>query len=261
MRQYLVFTLAAPLASFGTLAVGERRPTWDRPSKSQVIGTVAAALGIERADEAHQHALARSFGFAVRIDDPGQLLTDYHTTQRATGPSQRRRVRQGLPLDTRHDELLCDEIETGLSRRELRENALYTIVLWAKPEAVVTLVDIAAAMAAPGFVLYAGRKANALQFPCGSAVVNAKEVVGALEAFDAVDKSRKFFRDTWSPRWMVDRRAKAPLRVYCDADGTGSLPVSQLEERRDIPDSRAKWRFSRRTEALLALSNREAETP
>ena len=34
-----------PLAS---LAVGERRPTWDRPSKSQMVGLVAAALGIER---------------------------------------------------------------------------------------------------------------------------------------------------------------------------------------------------------------------
>src|SRR5262245_9934555 len=79
MPRFLLFTLAAPLASFGTVAVGERRPTWDRPSKSQIIGLVAGALGIERGDEDKQQILAAGLGYAVRVDDPGQLATDYHT--------------------------------------------------------------------------------------------------------------------------------------------------------------------------------------
>ena len=45
MPRYVVFRLAAPLASFGEVAVGERRPTADRPTRSAVIGLLGAALG------------------------------------------------------------------------------------------------------------------------------------------------------------------------------------------------------------------------
>jgi hypothetical protein len=40
MRAFLAFTLYAPLASFGALAVGERRETWDRPANP--AGRIAA---------------------------------------------------------------------------------------------------------------------------------------------------------------------------------------------------------------------------
>ncbi len=253
MRRYLVFTLAAPLASFGTLAVGERRPTWDRPSKSQTLGLIAAALGIERTEEERQRALARSLGFAVRVDDAGQLLTDYHTTQQPSGASVRRRLRQGLSVDTRRDELLCDDIETGLSRRELRECVTYTIALWEQADAATTLAEIERKLQTPGFVLYAGRKANALHFPCGPVLVEATDVVGAFAAFDAGkhEAKRRKFRDAWTPNWLVTNRSRQSPRIYTDADGVGVQTISQVEERRDIPESRAKWRFLRRDETLL----------
>jgi CRISPR system Cascade subunit CasD len=263
MRQFLVFTLAAPLASFGTLAVGERRPTWDRPSKSQTLGLIAAALGIERSEEERQRTLARSFGFAVRVDDAGKLLTDYHTTQQPSGASVRRRRRQGHPIDTRRDELLCDDIETGLSRRELRESATYSIALWALGDAIVPLTEIEAALLTPGFVLYAGRKANALHFPCGPTIVEATDVVGAFAAFDVADAElgRAQFRNKWSPAWLVAERSQRQARIYTEKEGIGDQAVSQFEERRDMPESRAKWRFLRRDEALLATSTPEAPKP
>jgi CRISPR system Cascade subunit CasD len=251
MRRYLVFTLAAPLASFGTLAVGERRPTWDRPSKSQTLGLIASALGIERIEEERQRALAASFGFAVRVDDPGQLLTDYHTTQRAPGPWLRKRARQGFAVETRRDELLCDELETGLSRRELREDATYTIALWERPKATLTLPEVADKLVAPKFVLFSGRKANALHFPCGPALVEGSGVADAFIAFDVVDAKRRDFRNSWSPTWLAANRTQRTPLIYSDEDGVGNSSISHLEERRDIPESRAKWRFLRRTEALL----------
>ncbi len=262
MRQYLVFTLAAPLASFGMLAVGERRPTWDRPSKSQTLGLVAAALGIERIEDERQQALVRSFGFAVRVDDAGQLLTDYHTTQQPSGASVRRQLRKGLPVDTRRDELACDDIETGLSRRELRESVAYTIALWELPDAAVVLDEVRAKLDAPALVLYAGRKANALCFPCGPAVVSATDVVGAFAAFDVDpdEAKRRKFRNAWSPAWLVTNRSRQSPRIYTDPDGVGDHTISQVEERRDMPDSRAKWRFLRRDEFLLASPKLEASS-
>ena len=76
MTQYLLFTFAAPLASFGAVAVGERRPSWDRPSKSQIIGLVAGCLGIERGEEARQQALAPKRMMNTGIPKPESSSTD-----------------------------------------------------------------------------------------------------------------------------------------------------------------------------------------
>ena len=58
MARFLTLTFAAPLASFGAIAVGERRPSWDRPGKSAALGLIAGALGLDRSDEDAHRALA-----------------------------------------------------------------------------------------------------------------------------------------------------------------------------------------------------------
>ena len=73
--RYLLLTLYAPLGACGEIAVGERRMSWARPGRSAILGLVAAACGVERADEAaHRRldadpatllpAIARGFGAA-----------------------------------------------------------------------------------------------------------------------------------------------------------------------------------------------------
>ena len=65
---FLTCVLAAPIAAMGTLAVGERRGTWDRPGRSAVLGLVAACLGIEREDEDAHQALEAGYGMALRVE-------------------------------------------------------------------------------------------------------------------------------------------------------------------------------------------------
>src|SRR5689334_9905919 len=94
MPSFLTFTLAAPLASFGSIAVGERRASSDRPAKSAILGLVAGALGIEREDNEAHAALAHELFYAVRTENlkvrsPRRLMTDYHTAQ--TPPQVRNR--------------------------------------------------------------------------------------------------------------------------------------------------------------------------
>ena len=55
MKDYLLFRLHGALASWGDIAVGDIRPSYRYPSKSAVIGLLAAALGVER-DEHHKQA-------------------------------------------------------------------------------------------------------------------------------------------------------------------------------------------------------------
>ena len=127
MRDFLLFTLWGPLAAAGEVAVGERRTGWDRPGRSAVLGLVAAALGIERQDEAAQTALDAGYGYAVRVEAEGVLLEDYHTAQ--VPPA-----RKGRRWPTRRAELAEPGLETILSLRDYRADARHTVALWAREE-------------------------------------------------------------------------------------------------------------------------------
>lgn len=74
----LLLRLAAPLQSWGTDSKFETRRTQREPSKSGVIGLLAAALGWRRdADLSRLTALR----FGVRVDRNGELLKDFHTAK------------------------------------------------------------------------------------------------------------------------------------------------------------------------------------
>ena len=76
----LLLRLAAPLQSWGVNAKFEKRRTSRMPTKSGVLGLVAAALGIQRNDEEGLEKL-RSLRFGVRTDREGVLLRDFHTAK------------------------------------------------------------------------------------------------------------------------------------------------------------------------------------
>lgn len=244
MTSTLVFTLAAPVASFGAVAAGERRPSWDRPSKSQVLGLVAGALGIERGEEERHLALARGFLFAVRVDAPGQPQSDYHTAQVPPAKKNRR-------FATRAGELAIDktDLKTILSRREFRTGAISTIALWhaADAEGVPSLEDLQKALREPVFTPFAGRKANALMLPMAPRVVSGDDVTVAFAEYDrTAPEDEVAFRAA-----HLLHRDRATPRVYAEAGAVPSQLRDRIEQRRDVPESRSKWRFGLRAEALL----------
>jgi CRISPR system Cascade subunit CasD len=245
MPRYLLFTLAAPMASFGAVAVGERRPTWDRPSKSQILGLVAGALGIERAEAERHKALASSLRFAVRVDLPGALASDYHTAQ--VPPARRKRR-----FPTRADELGLPkaELKTILSRREFLIGSLYTIALWEAASGTMSLDDIEHALTRPVFAPFAGRKAHVLMLPMDAQVY---EAVALPDAFAAYDKARTgLVEGLWQ---QLGIRPTSYRPIFADADAAPGVGIERIEERRDVPESRDKWRFGLRTEVLLRESH------
>ncbi len=74
--------LAGPLQSWGTTSRHNRRDTAGEPTKSGVVGLLAAAEGRRRTQPIDD--LAR-LDLGVRIDQPGQLRRDYHTASRPDG--------------------------------------------------------------------------------------------------------------------------------------------------------------------------------
>ena len=73
----LLLRLAAPLQAWGADSKFETRKTNREPTKSGVIGLLAAALGLRR-DESEALARLTGLRFGVRVEREGQLLVDYH---------------------------------------------------------------------------------------------------------------------------------------------------------------------------------------
>lgn len=74
----LLLRLSAPLQSWGSESVYDNRETDYMPTKSGVIGMLAAALGRKRDDSLEDLA---KLEFGVRVDQQGMRLNDFQITQ------------------------------------------------------------------------------------------------------------------------------------------------------------------------------------
>jgi CRISPR system Cascade subunit CasD len=236
MTAFLMFTLYAPWASWGDIAVGERRSSWDRPSRSAILGLIGAALGIGREAQAQHDAVDQGYGVAVRVDDPGRPAQDYHTTQTVAESA----VRKHRP-NTRRELLLAGEPETILSYRSYRVDAHYTIALWTRAAAPHPLTSLAEALRKPGFVLYAGRKANPLALPLAPYMLEAESIADAFRS-TSVDPHGLLALNTRKGR------ADPAVEVSFDPDPHVRSGFNEVRRhvRRDAQPHRGRWQFAER---------------
>lgn len=263
MNEFLLFTLHAPLMSWGAITVGENRGTWDRPSRSAVLGLVAAALGLTREAQADHDALDAGYGVAVRLDAPGIPMEDFHTAQTVAVAEARK-----LGATTRARLLSAARLETILSRRAYRQDAIATVAMWARAGARWPLAELAAALRRPVFTLYAGRKANALGLPLAPSIVSAATLADAflqrgatlgLRA-DAPAAARVQIAQVWATLQPDGVGGREVAHDPWERGGTGLLPVRR-EVRRDTAPHRGRWHFAERSVevGLLPDTGEEAE--
>lgn len=237
---FLAFRLYAPMASWGDVAVGEHRPSQNYPGRSAVLGLLGAALGIRRDEEARLGALSAAFGVAVAVYGSGALLRDYHTTQVPSASAMKKR-----PHRTRTDELAFPkaELNTILSTRDYRTDALSVVLVWAKATPPVSLDALREALLRPHYVLYLGRKSCPPAMPLQPRCIQADSLLTALDLakFGPIDGLRgldRLQRLAWEgEQW--------------DRDVPGATVFSA--PRKDDPVSRARWQFADRTEYVAVF--------
>jgi CRISPR system Cascade subunit CasD len=231
---FLVFQLQAALASWGDVAVGEFRGSRDMPSASALVGLLGAALGVRREEEAAHAALRDGYRFAVGTVSSGQLLRDYHTAQVPGRTSLK-----GRPHRTRRDELNMPrhELNTILSTRDYRQNAAWAVAVQGLPGAPHSLQDLAAALRAPRFVLYLGRKCCPPAAPLAPQLSTADSAHAAISAY------------------LAAASPPATLRSLAWGDGMHAGVAAHLSApRKDRLIRRQGWQFGDRTEHLALLA-------
>lgn len=240
MKEYLVFRLYGPMASWGQAAVGGDRATGLQPTRSAILGLLGAALGIKRDDTVRLCALQNSVLIAVKQTTPTSLLRDYHTTQ---VPSHSKKVVH----HTRKRELEEDTLNTILSSRDYRCDGSWVIAVSLSDSATATLRELVSALERPVFTLSLGRKSCPLAAPLAPRIVAVSSLKDALDAeFPHLTRSVKD-----DALWLGATSAVSYFweGAADELDSAATLTTHPWDD----PICRERWQFKQRTMHQLTL--------
>jgi len=239
------------LASWGEIAVGEARRSAMVPSRSAILGLVAAALGYDRNDDRKQLKLFKSLGFAVKLINGGSDFTDFHTAQ----PPKKSK---GSIFYTRRDEVLSLPTSSNaiMSYRQYRCDAMSVIALWKRNDNELKLEDITQALKNPVYHLYLGRKSCPLAAPLQPQIIENDTLKSAFDQSKFEHVSLPYKDDTKSA--YSEDRLFSPNQIfyYWDENTENGFPKwLQKTQRYDEPISRQRWQFKMRDEYMAVVKN------
>jgi len=155
MNPYLAIKLHGVMQAWGGHTYEDLRHSELIPTRSAVLGMLAACLGIERSDVTGLESLSASVRMAVRLDRQPQRMMDFHTVLDA------RKV-DGKPNPN-----------PVVSRREYLCDAEYTVLIQVSDDAVCSLESIEQAIKKPVYTPFLGRRSCPLSRPLFEVIVSA----------------------------------------------------------------------------------------
>lgn len=211
MNGYLILRLKSVLQSWGVHTYEDYRPSSLFPTRSAIVGFIAACLGIDRKDLESQKALSDSFLYAVRSDETPkrlQKITDYHTILQA-------RKASGKPNE-----------DAVVSRREYLCDASFTVAMNFVNTSMFNSQKIIDALQKPVFTPFLGRRSCPLCVPPFHSTVQAESMLAALEKIEPYRGTVYSEEDKNDNRFVVrdvpscnGRRQFATRTVYIHSPG------------------------------------------
>jgi len=173
MADYLIIKLQGSMQAWGSHTYEDYRPSHIFPTRSAIVGLLAACLGIDREDIVKREALNNSLTRLTVRADPRYIehkktplkmhkITDFHTVQNA------RKVDGAFRKDA------------VVSRREYLCDAEFSVAMVFDKERGYSLDEITQAIKKPYFTPFLGRKSCPLQRPLYEATVTADNAQTAL---------------------------------------------------------------------------------
>ena len=186
----LLLRLAGPLQAWGYDSKFETRRTGREPTKSGVIGLIAAALGRKRGDSLDD---LKCLHFGVRVDKEGELLHDYHTVQMNSG-------------------------KTYVTHRYYLTDATFVVGIESDDKSQLEMLK--SALQNPVFPLYLGRRSCVPTIP----IVLGIRMEGLVEAL----KEEPWQLTPWMQK-KEQKRGTCTLRIITDADANDAEAVGQKD--------------------------------
>lgn len=178
----ITLRLTAPLQSYGNQATFNYRTSTSYPTKSAIIGILAAALGYSRDD--NRISKLNDLRVAVRVDQPGTTMTDFQTVRYSQTKGAK------------------------LTYRDYLQDAVFMVAIGSpNDELVDKIVD---ALHFPIYQLYLGRRSNP---PAGPLEINVKKDVDPLGALTNLEwQASDWFKKRYhSKEFQADIIADADL--------------------------------------------------
>lgn len=212
----ILLKFGGPMQSWGTSSHFETRNTDYYPSKSAVIGVIAASFGYSR-DEDEKIRKLNELDFAVRVDQVGLLKKDYHIASKYKNDGSFER--------------------NYVTNRYYLEDAIFVVAISSEDDDLIE--EIYVAIKNPYFQQFMGRRSCPVQ---PDFIINVVGM-GAIEALQNLE---------WQASdWYKKRNQNYVADIYADKD---LLPGSGYTMRNDrvISFSQKERKFGPRFEARTA---------
>ena len=214
----ILLKFSGPLQSWGTDSHFETRHTDTHPSKSGVIGMIAAGLGYRR-DEDEKIIRLNNLDFAVRIDQVGQILRDYHTARKykSNGDFER----------------------TYVTNRYYLQDAVFVVALSSDDDQLI--YDVRTAVKKPYFPLFLGRRSLPPMCDLFLEIVNS-DAITALKEYP------------WQASDWYQKRHSDQLQIFADESliPGGSIQI-RYDEAVSFSQNRGR-KFNPRKEAGMLIN-------
>ncbi len=166
MKTFVVLKLQGVMQAWGGHTYEDFRHTELIPTRSALLGLLAACLGIDRNDSDRLKALAASVLIAVRMDREPLRITDFHTVMDA------RKV-DGKPNNF-----------PVVSRREYLCDAEYTVLLEIHEDAAYDADTLRQALEKPVYTPFLGRRSCPISRPLLVGIVEATDFEAAFDLIE-----------------------------------------------------------------------------
>lgn len=213
----LLLKFAGPLQSWGVGSHFEKRHTGRYPSKSAVLGILAACLGYRR-DEDEKIRKLNELQFAVRIDQPGHILRDYQTAHKYKENGKFKGTYKTdcyYPVIDKQDGFVYQLDRTYVTERYYLEDAVFVAAIGSRDDTWIDQIEDA--LKNPYFQPYLGRRSLPVTY----------DVLLGTRNDDVISSLREV---PWQASPWYQRQHKAHLEIFADA---GMIETGQISYRKD----------------------------
>lgn len=170
----LMLRIAAPLQSWGSESKFNIRGTEREPTKSGIIGMIAAAMGIQREDISNRIEQLSKLRFGVRVEREGKLIKDFHMV---------------------HEYKKGKEGNSYITERYYLSDAVFLVALESDDKELLEWID--EALKNPVFPLFLGRRSCPPTLPIVMGLTDESLVDSLKKWHDLVENDTGYKRLTY----------------------------------------------------------------